>query len=185
MLEGRQAVGRLLQQVTDAVAALPSEIGTVQSQIVNVRFALAFLKNHPLFGRRRKTGEEEITVSRAELDTLAAKIAEALALTKELSARMDGLKSALGGGGETVAFLSEVQGLADTGQRLFDAAFLLAAMDASKKADAAATAEEAAAQAEERLAAALAATAPEEEEGGEDEMSDEEALKKLAEFGLA
>ncbi len=185
MLAGRHALGRLQQQVAEAVAALPGEVGTIQSQVVNVRFALSFLKNHPLFGRRRQGGEEEITVSRDELDTLAAKITEALALIRDLSARMDGLKNALGGGGEGVAFLPDVEDLAGAGQRLFDGAFLLAAMVEAKKADTGIAAAGAAGLAEERLASALATAAPEEEQGGEEEMSDDEALKKLAEFGLA
>jgi len=158
----------------------------IQSRIVNLRFTLSFLKNHPLFARQVKSAADEITVSRAEVEKLAAKIGEALALAKEVSTQIEILKQGLGGGGgASVSFLPDIDGLADAGRRLFDGAFVLAVMAAMKEADESVDAEDAAQQAEERLAALLAEAAPPADSGETEEMSDEEALKKLAEFGLA
>lgn len=184
-------------------------IAKAQATIVDQRFTLTFLKNHPIFSRRDPEAEE-ISVSSAELDTLHGKIKSALHTAALINDALAKIKDALKGEGDASDILTPIAGLIDGQRQMIDAFCGLQIMLEEREAEPTVTFAAARKTADDRLASLqeheeaagegddeapdlsdqaaidrlLNGSVADSAAGEEEEMSDEEALKKMQEFGL-
>ncbi len=192
ILACRRLLDESPDQETGGGASLAGEVGQLQAKLVNMRFALTFLKNHALLGREAAAdGDDEVTVGRADLRKLAAKVKEAVALAQEIHALAGEIKEQLAASDpQTTATPAADSPLVGLAHALLDNAFLLVDKAERKEADDSLDVDTAGKEAAARLTDALAGPADTAGDDGpeaaadDSEMSDEEALKKLAEFGL-
>lgn len=185
-------------------------IAKAQAKIVDQRFTLTFLKNYPIFSRRDPEAEE-ITVSCAELDKLHGKIKSAMHTAVQINEALAKVKDALMGEGEASEILTPIASLVDGQRQMIDAFCGLQIMQEEKEADSTVAFAVAREKADDRLASLQEKGNSGEESaddaldlsdqdaidsglnavvddsaaaGGDEEMSDEEALRKMQEFGL-
>ncbi|MEW6428867.1 MAG: hypothetical protein AB1568_12630 [Thermodesulfobacteriota bacterium] len=175
-------------QLDDSFTSLAAAAGKTQAKATDLRFALTFLKNHALLSRAAREEEEgPVSVDRAELRKLLAKVEKGLEIVQALHAGLGEIKGQLAGsGGDDAGLLPLCRQMAASGQRFAETAALFSLQLEEKAAAPAVDAAESLQRARARLEKSRAA-----QSGGDaaparggDEMSDEEALAKLAEFGL-
>ena len=194
-------VRQRLSEQADAIAK-------AQARIVDQRFTLTYLKNHPIFSRRDPDAAE-ITVSSEELDKLHAKIKSAMHTAALINEALAGVKEVLAEDAEENPLTASIAGMADGQKGMIETFCRLMIAKEQKETDPAISFAEA-----DRIAADRLASLEEEEQAagqedddeldlsdqaavdrllnaasagdskGEEEMSDEEALKRMQEFGL-
>jgi len=180
-------------------------VSKAQARIVDLRFALTFLKNHALFGRLAKEGEDTVTIAKDELEKLATKIENAFSTAQDINSKLAAIKTTLTSQDTLTEgeLLPTIRTLGNFCRDLLGTSYILTDETEQKRIDSSITAEDAGEKAAAAFEAVKAGNTDKEASlseddsreqsmpnddnrnaDDEDEMSDEDALKKLAEFGL-
>lgn len=197
--------------VRQRLAEQGGALAKAQAKIVDQRFTLTFLKNHPIFSRRDPDAAE-ITVSSMELDKLHGKIKSAMQTAALINDTLAEVKEKLGVDATENELTASIAAMAASQKQMIDAFCRLMFVREEKEANPAAAYEAAEQAAAAKIASLqerempaeeaqdeeldlsdqgaidrlLDAAVPDNSSSGveEEEMSDEEALRKLQEFGL-